>query len=101
MAVYSIIKKSQLEGAKRLDAEYYQPEYLSVVNKIKNSKFDFVSNFLSRSVVTGTTPKKRDCLCDGTDIKFIKTDTLREGRIVFDEADCLPVKESRKNSELK
>ncbi len=26
--VYSIIQKSQLEGALRLDAEYYQPEYL-------------------------------------------------------------------------
>jgi type I restriction enzyme S subunit len=27
MITYSIIKKSQLEGAFRLDAEYYQPEY--------------------------------------------------------------------------
>ena len=27
MITFSIIKKSQLEGAKRLDAEYYQPEY--------------------------------------------------------------------------
>jgi len=26
--VFSIIQKSQLEGAKRLDAEYYQPEFL-------------------------------------------------------------------------
>lgn len=28
MVSFSIIKKSQLEGALRLDAEYYQPEYL-------------------------------------------------------------------------
>src|SRR3989344_3601797 len=28
MITYSIIQKSQLEGALRLDAEYYQPEYL-------------------------------------------------------------------------
>ena len=35
MAVYSIIKKSQLEGAKRLDAEYYQPEYLLLNEKLK------------------------------------------------------------------
>ncbi len=28
MTNYSIIRKSQLEGALRLDAEYYQPEYL-------------------------------------------------------------------------
>ncbi len=30
----SIIQKSQLEGANRIDAEYYQPEYLELVNKI-------------------------------------------------------------------
>lgn len=32
--VYSIIKKSQLEGARRLDAEYYQPEYLESQNAL-------------------------------------------------------------------
>jgi len=30
MITYSIIQKLQLEGALRLDAEYYQPEYLEV-----------------------------------------------------------------------
>jgi restriction endonuclease S subunit len=30
MAVFSIIKLSELEGAKRIDAEYYKPEYLWV-----------------------------------------------------------------------
>jgi len=34
MITYSIIQKSQLEGAKRLDAEYYQPEYLEIQNKL-------------------------------------------------------------------
>ena len=33
--MYSIIKKSQLEGAKRLDAEYYQPEYFIDFSKGK------------------------------------------------------------------
>lgn len=32
--IYSIIKKSQLEGAMRLDAEYYQPEYLEIALKL-------------------------------------------------------------------
>ncbi len=32
---FSIIQKSQLEGAKRLDAEYYQPEYLNLNQKLK------------------------------------------------------------------
>ena len=35
MITYSIIQKSQLEGAHRLDAEYYQPEYLELIQKLK------------------------------------------------------------------
>ncbi len=27
MAVWSVVKVSELEGAKRLDGEYYQPKY--------------------------------------------------------------------------
>ncbi len=34
MITYSIIKKSQLEEALRLDAEYYQPEYLGYNKKL-------------------------------------------------------------------
>ncbi len=30
MAVWSVVKVSELEGAKRLDAEYYRPEYLKL-----------------------------------------------------------------------
>ena len=36
MAVYSIIRKSQLENGLRLDAEYYQPEYLNLVENLNN-----------------------------------------------------------------
>jgi restriction endonuclease S subunit len=32
---FSIIQKSQLEGAKRIDAEYYQQEYLNLLNQLK------------------------------------------------------------------
>ncbi len=35
MITFSIIKKSQLEGAFRLDAEYYQPEYLELKSKLQ------------------------------------------------------------------
>lgn len=34
MAVISIVKLSELEGAKRLDAEYYRPEYLEIIKKL-------------------------------------------------------------------
>jgi len=34
---YSIIQKSQLEGAHRLDAEYYQPEFLDAMKKLSKA----------------------------------------------------------------
>lgn len=36
--VVSIIQKSQLEGAHRLDAEYYQPEYLALQKNLEDTK---------------------------------------------------------------
>lgn len=35
MAVMSIIKLSELEGNKRIDADYYQPEYLNLLERLK------------------------------------------------------------------
>ena len=34
MKTYSVIQKSQLESMHRMDAEYYQPEYLDLEKKI-------------------------------------------------------------------
>jgi len=51
MITYSIIQKSQLEGALRLDAEYYQPEYLEVAKILQSThhkNFDeVVSNIIN------------------------------------------------------
>lgn len=54
MITYSIIKKSQLEGALRLDAEYYQPEYLNLILKIKSQKLKLLKDISEISY--GTTP---------------------------------------------
>ncbi len=48
MITYSIIKKSELEGALRLDAEYYQPEYLNINSKIKNQKSKLLKDFAEK-----------------------------------------------------
>lgn len=45
MISYSIIQKSQLEGAMRLDAEYYQPEYFIDFTK---GKWDSIGNILTK-----------------------------------------------------
>ena len=53
---YSIIQKSQLEGALRLDAEYYQPEYLELfhkINKFKSKRLGIIADILR-----GNTPKE-------------------------------------------
>ena len=50
MAVFSIIKLSELEGAKRIDAEYYKPEYLKLSSKIiskGSSKLGNISSLLT------------------------------------------------------
>jgi len=43
MAVWSIVKVSELEGAKRLDAEYYKPEYLRI-QSLKKLPGDLLKN---------------------------------------------------------
>jgi len=54
MITYSIIKKSQLEGAHRLDAEYYQPEYLRITNQLKKFQTENIGKI--SKIVYGTTP---------------------------------------------
>lgn len=54
MINFSIIQKSQLESALRLDAEYYQPEFLNLILKIKFQKSKFIGDV--GQVVYGTTP---------------------------------------------
>ncbi len=49
---YSIIQKSQLEGALRLDAEYYQPEYLNLISKIKGQKSKLLGE-IAQNVICG------------------------------------------------
>ncbi|MGC9611032.1 MAG: restriction endonuclease subunit S [Minisyncoccia bacterium] len=56
MSVFSIIQKSQLEGAHRLDAEYYQPEYLSLLNKLR--EFDVKNLGGISKIIRGNTPKE-------------------------------------------
>lgn len=55
MITFSIIPKSQLEGATRIDAEYYQPEYLEWMLKIKSQKSKFLGDVAM--VAYGTTPE--------------------------------------------
>ncbi len=58
MQNFSIILKSQLEGAMRIDAEYYHSEFLKMADKLSSLK----SKLLSEVAIirSGVTPAERD-----------------------------------------
>lgn len=60
MINFSIIQKSQLEGALRLDAEYYQPEFLDIKNIFKNKKSETVRelSFFVKKGIFDISPNK-------------------------------------------
>lgn len=76
---YSIIKKSQLEGALRLDAEYYQPEFLNI-KKIfanrKNKNFRELSLFVKKGIFDISPEKYKNY-----GIPLIRVQNIRNGMI--------------------
>jgi restriction endonuclease S subunit len=50
MAVFSIVKLSELEGTKRLDAEYYKPEYLEVKQKLLQTEFVYFRDLVKEII---------------------------------------------------
>jgi len=58
MITHSIIQKSQLEGTHRIDAEYYQPEYLEITKILQSrpcKKFSEIISNISGSQGSGST----------------------------------------------
>ena len=53
MVIYSIIQKSKLEGARRLDAEYYQLEYLTLRKNLEETKSLKMWGELEGKFITG------------------------------------------------
>ncbi|MFZ8805504.1 MAG: restriction endonuclease subunit S [Candidatus Calescibacterium sp.] len=74
MAIFSIVKLSELEGAKRLDAEYYRPEYLEIDQKIKRLKH-FQFNQIISSFSSGKNLPQIECCKDK--IAYIRTQNVR------------------------
>ncbi|MBA4319489.1 MAG: hypothetical protein C0412_13895 [Flavobacterium sp.] len=84
--VFSIIQKSQLEGAKRLDAEYYQPEYLKLESDLKKNGLvlNFFSDILRKvnSLTGGATPLGADYPTTG--VKFLRVQNIMPGYLDFE-----------------
>jgi restriction endonuclease S subunit len=76
MITYSIIQKSQLEGSHRLDAEYYQPEYLEIDRKIRS-----FNNYLLGDLITSFASGKNLPQLDDKSIGkifFVRTQNVRQ-----------------------
>src|SRR3989338_4943536 len=101
MITYSIIPKSQLEGAQRIDAEYYQPEYLENDKVIKNYRngFRLLGDLLKRknTITGGATPLGADYLDSG--IPFLRVQNVMQNYL--DLEDVVYISEDIHNGLLK
>ncbi len=92
MAVLSIIQKSQLEGALRLDAEYYQPQYLELDAKLERCKHLPLVSYLD--YLTDGAHQTPDYQESG--ILFLSSGLIYENYIDFDSAKFISEKEDKK-----
>ncbi len=84
--IYSIIKKSQLEGARRLDAEYYQPEYLALEGIFRQSKTEKIidlTDFVKKGVFDLSPDNYTESGVPFVRVQNIKKGFLDEGNLVF------------------
>ena len=86
MITFSIIPKSYLEGAHRLDAEYYQPEYLKNEKILRNYKngFRILGEILTRKngIAGGATPLGAKYLKSG--IQFLRVQNVMQNYLDLD-----------------
>ncbi|MEK7502213.1 MAG: restriction endonuclease subunit S [Patescibacteria group bacterium] len=86
MITYSIIQKSQLEGALRIDAEYYQPEYLEIVSKVSKIPHDTLENISESLLSFGAYSLTSFIQWKESGIPFITAEDVKEGFINLENA---------------
>ncbi len=102
MARISIVKLSEIEGVKRLDAGRYRTSFLKLEKNLKKiTVIRKLGYLVVESVKTGHTSRGRDIYRDDIKIHFLKTDNLREGVIDFENSDFLPARSLSEGDYLK
>jgi restriction endonuclease S subunit len=95
MAVWSAVPISALEYS-RIDADFYHPTYLKELGFWRRLEQHVGASRLGRLIAapvrTGRTPRSRSIKGDEKCIRFIKTDTVREGTIDFNNSALLPAR---------
>ncbi len=72
----------ELNLATRIDAEHYQPHFIAVIDAVKKKDHKKLSEIVSKTITTGHTPSMAEESFYGGNVKFIKTDNLRDNHIV-------------------
>ncbi len=95
MAVWSTVTASAIEYS-RIDAEFYHPAYLNALQYWRqldaNVGVTKLGRIIAAPVRTGRTPTSRQINGDEKCVHFVKTDTVREGSVVFASAALLPAR---------
>lgn len=78
--VYSTIQKSQLEGAGRLDAEYYQPEFLEI-----NKRLSKISHWDLGNHAFVTDGEHGSVSFEDVGIKYLTAENVSEGFLKLDD----------------
>jgi restriction endonuclease S subunit len=86
VTTYSIIQKSQLESAHRLDAEYYQPEYLEVAGKVNSLPHETLEDISESIVSFGAYALTNFIEWQDDGIPFIVAENIKEGFISYEGA---------------
>lgn len=95
MAVWSAVSISALEYS-RFDADFYHPTYLNELESWrrldKRIGVAKLGRITAAPVRTGRTPKSRLIKGEEETVRFIKTDTVREGSVDFNNSALLPLR---------
>jgi restriction endonuclease S subunit len=86
MITHSIIRKSQLERGYRLDAEYYQPEYLEVAEKVNSLPHQTLEGISESIVSFGAYSLTNFIEWQDDGIPFIVAENIKEGFISYEGA---------------
>lgn len=81
MITYSIIQKSQLVGAQRIDAEYFQPQYLEVEKKLSKITTKTIDEISDSVVNFGAYSLCNYIVWQDSGIPYLNVENVKEGYI--------------------
>ncbi len=85
MSIYSVVQKSQLEGADRLDAQYYQPEYLEIMKTLVDLGICKKLEDISKSLESfGAYALTSNIVWRDEGIPFLEANNIKDGIISYE-----------------